>query len=552
MRHRKRWIWISTAIAAGLVILAVLFVAAVPLSSDTLRHRMVKTLSARLDSDVELGDLHLRVFPRLRIEGESLTIRKRDRTDAPPLISIQNFHVEADVVGLMRKHVSRVKVEGLTIQIPPDDKNDDNDHDKNDHENQPGTVHETATSGGDAEKSHAKSSQGDKPRLDPESFEDGVVIDELDAPGTKLVIVPRKADKPPKIWAIHTLKMHNVGAGRAMPFDAKLTNGVPPGEIVTSGTFGPWITDAEGKTPLEGKFTFSNADLSVFKGISGTLSSTGTYGGSLAWIDVHGETETPNFTITVGGHPFALHTKYHSIVDGTNGDTLLDRIEASFLKSSLVARGAVLDEPGHVKGRIVKLDVDMEQARIEDVMTMAVKSTPPPMTGALKLVTKFLLPPGESDVVERLRLDGQFTMTGARFTNATVQSRIAELSRRGRGQVEGPKEPVASNFAGRFKLADGSLSLPEVKFAVPGAEVQLAGAYGLRSETIDFKGQLLLDAKISETTTGFKSVILKAIDPLFKREGGGSAIPIKIEGTRGQPKFGLDTGRVFKKGDSKG
>jgi uncharacterized protein involved in outer membrane biogenesis len=278
MRHGKRWIWISTAVAAGLVILAVLFVAAVPLSSDTLRHRMVKTLSARLNSDVELGDLHLRVFPRLRIEGASLTIRKRDRSDVPPLISVQNFHVEADVIGLMRKHVSRVKLEGLTIQIPPGDKDDSNDHDQNDHQNQPGSVHETATSGGDADKRDAKSSKGDKPRTDPEAFEDGVVIDELDAPGAKLVIVPRKISKPPKIWAIHTLKMHNVGAGRAMPFDATLTNGVPPGEIVTSGTFGPWITDAEAKTPLEGNFTFSNADLSVFKGISGILSSKGTYG----------------------------------------------------------------------------------------------------------------------------------------------------------------------------------------------------------------------------------------------------------------------------------
>jgi len=413
-------------------------------------------------------------------------------------------------------------------------------------------VHETATSGGDADKRHAKSSRGDKPRTDPEAFEDGVVIDELDAPGAKLVIVPRTINKPPKIWAIHTLKMHNVGAGRAMPFDATLTNGVPPGEIVTSGTFGPWVTDAEGKTPLEGQFTFSKADLSVFKGISGILSSKGTYGGSLAWIDVHGETETPDFTITTGGHPFALHTKYHSIVDGTNGDTLLDRIDASFLKSSLVASGAVLDEPGHVKGRIVKLDVDMEKARVEDVMTMVVKSTPPPMIGALKLVTKFLLPPGETDVVERLRLDGRFTMTGARFTNPAVQSKIVELSHRGRGQPEATQQAVASSFAGRFKLAGGSLSVPEVKFDVPGAGVRLAGNYGLKSETIDFKGDLLLDAKVSETMTGFKSLLLKVVDPLFRREGGGSAIPIKIEGTRGSPKFGLDVHRVFKKGDGKG
>src|SRR5262245_41344702 len=111
MRHGKRWIWISTGIVAGLVILAVLFVAGVPLSSDALRHRRIKTLPVRLNRDVEVGDLHLRVFPRLRVEGASLTIRKRGRTDVPPLISIQNFHVDADVLGLMRKHVAHVKLE---------------------------------------------------------------------------------------------------------------------------------------------------------------------------------------------------------------------------------------------------------------------------------------------------------------------------------------------------------------------------------------------------------------------------------------------------------
>ena len=51
----------------------------------------------------------------------------------------------------------------------------------------------------------------------------------------------------------------------------------------------------------------------------------------------------------------------------------------------------------------------------------------------------------------------------------------------------------------------------------------------MRPETLDFKGSLLLDAKISQTQTGIKSVLLKLIDPLFKKKhGSGSAIPIKI------------------------
>ena len=109
---------------------------------------------------------------------------------------------------------------------------------------------------------------------------------------------------------------------------------------------------------------------------------------------------------------------------------------------------------------------------------------------------------------------------------------------------------VVSDFQGRFKLANGRLDLPDLTFAVPGGKVQLAGAYALEAETLDFKGRLLLDAKISQTVTGFKSVLLKAVDPLFKqKDGSGSAIPIKIGGSRNAPEFGLDVSRVFKRGD---
>jgi hypothetical protein len=504
----------------------VLFLAAVPVSSDTLRRRMVNYLSTRLDAEVELGDLSLRAFPRLRVDGANLTIRKRGRTDIPPLISVTTFHADANLMGLLRKHVSHVQLDGLEISIPPNDHSDTSDNDHN-----------------EAGKAKAAPST--------EGIEKGVVINTLDANDAKLVIIPRKKNKSPKVWAIHTLRMHSVGTDQSMPYEATLTNAVPPGEIKTSGHFGPWVTNDEGSTPLDGTFTFNKADLSVFKGIAGTLSSKGAFKGSLAWIDINGETETPDFTIRISGHPFDLKAKYHSIVDGTNGDTRLERIDAAFLKSSLVAKGAVVDEPGHVKGRIVTLDVDMQRARIEDVMYMAVKTDKPPMTGALKLVTKFVLSPGQTEVPDRLRLDGRFTMTDARFTNPAVQTKIMELSHRGRGETpETAKQNVSSDFAGRFKLADGILALPEVTFAVPGAKVQLAGRYALKPETIDFKGMLLLDAKISETTTGVKSLLLKMVDPIFKRPGGGSAIPIKIEGSRSEPKFGLDAKRVFNK-DSK-
>jgi hypothetical protein len=180
-----------------------------------------------------------------------------------------------------------------------------------------------------------------------------------------------------------------------------------------------------------------------------------------------------------------------------------------------------------------------------------VKSPTPPMTGAMKLNTKFLLPPGEADVADRLRLDGQFWIDQATFTSYDVQGKIDELSKRASAKTgAGARERVVSNFQGKFKLADGRLVLPDLTFEVPGAKVQLAGGYALEAEALDFKGQLLLDAKVSETVTGIKSVLLKAVDPLFnQKDGSGSAIPIKIAGSRGAPSFGLDVKRVFKKGN---
>ena len=534
---KRPWFWALLGLAGLAVVFGAMFTAVVPLSSDTLRQRIVRHLSEKLDSEVELGDLSLRAFPQLRVEGANLRIRRRGMDDYPPLISIKTFHVDASILGLYRKHVDHVRLDGLDINIAPSQARDRQ-------KELEGKSQKVEVQGG---KDDAVSA--DERRQDPLK-DGGIVIDKLDTNDARLLILPSERDKAPKIWAIHNLHMRDVGALHSWPFKATLTNGVPPGEIEVNGKFGPWHRDEPGDTPLEGAFNFAKADLGVFKGISGTLSSQGYFGGTLDQLEANGETDTPDFTITVGGHPFPLHVKYETLIDGTNGDTRLRAIDAWFLNSYLHASGAVLDAPDGQHGRTVTLDVAMDKSRIEDIMTMAVKTASPPMTGALKLNTRFVLPPGENDVADRLRLDGRFSINRARFTNYDVQGKIEELSKRGRGKTAEPaKERVASDFQGRFTLGNGRLALPDVTFDVPGARVELAGAYGLKSEIIDFKGQLLLDAKISQTMTGWKSLVLKVVDPLFKqKDGSGSAIPIKIGGTRNAPDFGLDVGRVFKRG----
>ena len=442
----------------------------------------------------------------------------------PPLISIEHFAAEGTFGGLLKRHVALVTLDGLDIEIPPDR---NRSVDKGDEET------------GRAERRPDETSRGGAART--------LVIDELKSVGDKLAIIPAEAGKGPKVWNIHDLHMTSVSLDRAMPFEATLTNAVPPGDIVTRGSFGPWQSPEPGATPLEGTFTFDHADLSVFKGISGILSSHGTFGGRLSRIDVHGDTETPMFEVKAGGHPVPLRAKYHAVVDGTNGNTLLEQIDASFLQTSIVAKGGVVGTPGK-EGRTTTLNVVFDKGRLEDVLKLAVKADAP-MTGALRLMTSFVLPPGDVDVIKKLRLNGRFAIADGRFKNVDVQGKINELSQRSQGQnTQQAARQVSSKFTGAFRLGDGRLTIPEVTFDVPGAGVR-RGTYDLVPETLNFKGTLFLDVKVSQTVTGFKSVLLKIVDPFFKREGGGSAIPIKISGQRDKPSFGLDRGRVFSRND---
>jgi archaellum biogenesis ATPase FlaH len=155
---RRWWFWTAIGLTVLAVTVVVGFIAAVPMSSDTLRRRMIATLSERFDSAVELGDLQVRVFPGLRAEGKDLIIRKNGRTDVPPLIAIKGFSVDASMTGLWRKHVSHVQLEGLEISVPPDH--------------------------GDLNNHWKESSDKDKGRragsADEESLEKTVVIDTLE------------------------------------------------------------------------------------------------------------------------------------------------------------------------------------------------------------------------------------------------------------------------------------------------------------------------------------------------------------------------------------
>ncbi len=474
------------------------------------REWVVDALEKHYQCDVELKSFSASFFPAASIAGEELVLKRRDRANLPPLASIRKFSVSADWLGLLRqpRHFRQVRLEGLVMVIPP----------------------------------RQSQAQAKKERqVSP------FVLDEVFADGAMLSILPANLNKPPHVFEIQKLRMQSAGLGQPMSFQVTLTNPTPVGQIQSSGRFGPWNTDEPSLTPVSGNYTFSHAELSTIRGLGGTLSSHGSYEGVLSQIQVQGETDTPDFDLGISGNKLRLKTQFSAVVDGVDGDTLLRPVSAQLLGSTIVARGGVTQVAGR-NGRIILLDVNAKPARLEDLLHLVVKSTTPSIIGAASVQAKFDLHPGEEEVAKRLKLDGSFSVQSAHFTNPEVEAKITSLSRRGQGK---PRDDDLQNarfdMQGHFVLANSQVTFSSLSFSVPGAAVQLQGTFGLLSQALDFHGTLRLQAKVSQTTTGIKSLLLKPVDPFFEGKGAGTVLPIKITGTREEPSFQLEIGKALKR-----
>jgi len=296
---------------------------------------------------------------------------------------------------------------------------------------------------------------------------------------------------------------------------------------------------------MSGTYSFNHADLSTIKGIGGMLSSTGKYAGILDKIVVDGATDTPDFRIAISGRTVPLHTDFHAIVDGTNGDISLQPVQARILTTWLVANGSAV-RTKDPRGHHVELDVAVEKGKIEDLLKLAIRTDPPVMTGVVRLKTKFDLPPGEADVANRLKLAGSFQVSGAHFTNDKIQGKIDAFSMRSQGKPKLAQDNAADNvnseMNGTFSLSNGLLSFSQLQFQMPGTRVSLVGSYSLDGNQFDFHGDARMDAKLSQMVTGWKSMLLKPADRFFSKNGAGTQIPIKITGTKSEPQFGIDFG----------
>jgi hypothetical protein len=516
---RRRWVlWVGSVFVLLGIAGAVAVEWALQQMQPMLRKKVVETLSARFNSPVELDRLSLSLNRNVIVSGGGLRIlylagpTKPDANpNAPPMLTVETFEFRTGWHELLRPttRLVTVKVRGLQVNIPPKQERG------------------TAT---------------DDPKRRGQS-KLGIAVDKIECADAKIVIETSNPERKPLEFDIGRLTLTDVGAKKPLNYDAELVNPKPVGNVHSTGHFGPWQDDNPRDTPVDGSYEFTDADLSSIHGIGGILASTGSFNGTLGNIVVDGVADVPDFRLDISEHPMPLHAEFHAMVDGTTGDTKLDRVWARVGRSELTAMGAVTRETG-APGHTTDLHVVMEKGRIEDMLTLSLKANPPLMRGALALRTHIEIPPGPVSVSRKMRLDGTFAIHDAILNDLKMQQQVDSLSMRAQGKPKLANAQdavvVGSSLSGSFSQADAVMQIPELNYQMPGAQVLMNGQVQLVGSTFEFHGKVRTQATASQMTTGWKSLLLSPFDKMLKKNGAGLELPIKVTGTRSTYDLRLD------------
>ena len=552
-RRHRRLKWVLGIFAVALAVFAAALLLLARHAEPLMRARIVQALEDHFHAHVELDSFHIALRDGLRAEGKGLRIwqpvesegmTESENEEPPaigkPLIQIEEFRFHAPLKYDSGKpiRISTVQLKGLIIDIPPR------------HQFKRGFP-------SDVGANRTRATQPKDTNAPPPPAKARLItfiVESLDCKNSLLTLETDKPGKLPMVFDIGHLKLIGVQPDEPIAYEADLINPRPTGTIHTHGTIGPWNVPDPGNTSLSGDYRFEHADLSDFKGIAGILSSDGHYQGTLRNLTVDGETSTPDFQLDRFKTPVPLYTRFHALVDGTNGDTRLDPVDALLDHSHFQVRGQVVratamqDGALVARGHDIQLNLEIDGGRSEDFLRLVTQTGVPFLTGNMNMKGKLHIPPSTDPVQDRLELNGAFSLDDVRFTSTKVQDRVSELSMRGLGNARDARtndsSGVRSAMKGVFRMANGTISLPSLQYTVPGAIVNLKGTYGLDNGAISFEGTAKMEATVSQMVGGWKGFLLKPVDRFFKKDGAGTLVPIHINGTRDNPQFGVDFDRL--------
>ena len=470
---------------------------------------VTKTLRDRFARDVTIRSFRKTYFPPGCI-AQGVEFLHRKRKDLPPLITVQKLTIRTSYSTLLRIHqtVNDIGVEGLHVLIPP------------------------------------KARDGSRQVFPLTNTTSGKSVDigEIATDNAVLEFMPKEPGQEGFVLRIDHLALDDVSQNDPVTFHARFKNIQPPGEIVSDGQFGPWNEDDPGSTRVSGSYVYQHVNLGVFEGIAGTLASQGKFSGPLGRLEADGEVDVPDFEVSHSGHPVHLASNFHALIDGTNGDTNLTRVESQFRKTTIVTQGDVKGHPGG-HGKTARLEFSVDQGRVEDLLWMFSHSPRPAENGDVRVHAKVLLPPAPPSFLRRLRLEGDFGIGSGQFASTSVQTPVNRLAESASGEKKDREEidpaVVLSNLKGHFATQGGMVRLSSVSFTEPGTLAEVEGTYNLLDTGVKLRGVLHTTGKLADTTTGFKSFVLKALNPFIKKKNI-KVVPFEINGTSSDPVFSLD------------
>ena len=503
------WTWVAFALIAVVLFYTVVLALNWPFTKQAL----ISTLQERSLRQVTFDRFQNTYFPPGCVaEGvRFLHIKHKER---PPLLSIRKLVVQDSYPELLlfRHRLSVVRVVGLHVIIPPAEPTGEPSP------IMPLTYSKSATS---------------------------LPIGAVFADGAILELQTRTPGKRPFRMNISRLALHNVSANTPITFDVTLNNSDLPGEIRSTGAWGPWNPQQPGITPVHGEYVYRNANLAAFPVISGTLNSNGKFSGKLSRIYARGIVRIADFQVKDTSHRRRVNAAYQAVIDGTDGNVFLNQATAQFDHTTLAFNGSVASEKAE-PGKAVSLDVASDGARIEDLIDLFIASPRPPMTGGIRLHGHIDLPPGGAALLERVKIEGAFGVDASKFTDRQTERELARLSV---SAIKGDKEEdrenpqtVFSDVAGQVNATDGVAHLSHISFSVPGAKALLSGTFSLMNYQTNLQGVLITKGNVADATTGIKSLFVKVLTPFFKKKHRVKAVPFKITGPYGHTSIALNPG----------
>jgi hypothetical protein len=483
-------------IAAGFIIL----VRHWPFTQTAVAAALEETVPGK----VQIGAFQRTYFPGPGCIAEGVVITGSAAEGSPVLIMVQKLTVETGFLDLFRNSIREVRAEGLRVMVPPG--------------------------------SGLNSGNGQSPSPSPNR-----VVSRFVADGAVVEFERRGKERTPLRFRIARLTLLQRGSDSPITFQTELLNPEPPGQITADGEFGPWKADDPGSTALSGSYRFEKAKLDVFKGIAGTLSSVGKFSGSLARVNVEGTTAVPDFEVKQAGHRVSLKIRFAAVVDGTNGNTVLQSLDVRLENTSITAQVNV-KEQSNAEGKLTSVNA-IGRGRVQDLLRLFSKDTPPALSGPIRFEAEVTFPSGGRPFLQKVALVGDFSIDGARFSKPASQAGLDTLSARAQGhKVKNTSDApdVAGDLQSHVVLENGIATFSGLTFHAPGASAQLSGTYNLVNERVKLQGSLQTEASLSQATTGVKAILLKPLDPIFKRKSAGAVVGVSITGTYAQPSFGID------------